>query len=145
MSMDPTLPQQALLAHFRAAILGGRVTTSLPEESELEKVDGEVLPYAVLSFGMPYPQAGDRSIENEAAQPHIQPWTLECWAQDQDSAQASANAAFAETISFIPTADCSEVRARNGGTFARTDAQGRPTRSMVPLQGEFGFNLSSAP
>lgn len=145
MSMDPTSGQDGLLERFQSGILGGRVYTSLPEEDELPKVDGVVKPYAVLSFGMPYPKSGDRTIMGEADQVHIQPWTLECWADDQDSAQRSANAALGTVIGFTPSSDCSEVRARNGGTFARTDSQGRPTRSMVPLQGEFDFNLSSAP
>lgn len=144
MSMDPSTGQDALLAHARATFVGGRVYEEIPEEETLVKIDDVIQPYIVITFGMIYPLASDRTIEGEADQPHIQPWTAECWAADKRSSQRTANAVVAEFVGFVPDADCSEIKARNGGTFARTDSSGRPTRAMTPVQGEWIFNMSIA-
>lgn len=133
MSLDGKAERAAIEARLKTALVGGRVYTSVPEETTLERDELGlfVRPYIVIGFGGFTPSMADRTIEGEAQQPQIMPVYVECWAADANAAMDTAGEVRKLLIGFQPDPDnATEMMLRSGGWFERRDATGRPSIYM---------------
>lgn len=144
MSNDGISEQNAIEARLKA-LVGGRVTSFMPEEAQLaiDTASGLILPYIVVSFGSFSPVEGDRSIEGEEQQPNFMPVIVECWASNGPAARATAGAVRTLMIGWSPDANnATELAPRGGGWFQKNDAGGRPIRFMESVNLVTELNMS---
>lgn len=135
--------QYAVMDQIRP-LAGGRLFDGVPDEQEMvfDPLTGKLKPYMVVTFGIPIRAARDRSIIGARAQPYIQPFTVDCYGDDADSARILASGVIDRVLGFVPDdQNASEIECSGGGDFRERDTQGRPTRFIKRVQGEFLINM----
>jgi hypothetical protein len=145
MSVDGKAERAAIKAFTAANVptCGGRVMTSLPEETKLARDadTGLVLPYILLTFGAMFPVEGESSIEGFEQQPQNWPIIWECWAADPDTAADMAGEVRAAVLGWAPNdSNASAIDLRGGGRFDKRDTAGRPVRWAETVTGVTTLN-----
>lgn len=128
MSFDPT-PEKAAITARAKSLVGGRVYRGIVDDAILSKdSSGAVKPYICIYFGSLYPTYEDRSIMDETMQPQIMPVTFEAWAPTQEIADDVAAAIGNLFLSWQHDGNMTPMRFAGGGTSARVDSAGKPSR-----------------
>ena len=138
------LEQKAVLERAKTYLVGGRVFDYLPDEYELARDDsGQVRPYVVIHFGTVRALPTDRSLEGEEEQPHLMPFTVECWASTYEAARAVAGAVRQTFVGWAPTSSGGEITSPGGQSFRDRDSSGLPTRYLEAVALETIINAGS--
>lgn len=128
MSFDPT-PEKAAITARAKTLVNGRVFRGIVDDQIIAKYDdGSIRPYISVYFGSLYPTYEDRSIMDETMQPQIMPVTFEAWANNQEDADATAAAIGNLFLGWQNDGNMTPMRFAGGGTSARVDSGGKPSR-----------------
>lgn len=113
-------------------LCGGRVYEGVPDDAELAFLpDGSVRPHVVVLFSDPIPTASDRSLGgNEAAQPHILPFSVSVVARDAATVRSVGAAIGQLLIGWVPPTDgnATEIHGRGSANYATPSTENKPTR-----------------
>lgn len=137
--------QYVVLAAVKT-LAGGRSYDGMPDEADIPYVGstGKLKPYTVVTFGIPVRSASGRSLLGARFQPYIQPFTVDCYGGSAGDARDLASAVINLLLGLVPDAEnASEIELSGGGDFRERDTQGRPTRYIKRVQGEYLINMHS--
>lgn len=143
MTLDLAADETAVLTRL-SALCGGRVLDFIPDDKSIPRdSNGDIQPYITVAFGEPYRAARDRSITGEEDQPMVWPVSATAWGKTTSDTRPTANAIRVLMIGWAPSNNCTPFSGGGGGSFASTDASGRPTLSARTVGLESTVNQSS--
>lgn len=139
-----SIAEQYVILERVKTLAGGRVFDGVPDDAEIpyDEEGSRLRPYLVVTFGIPVRAARDRSILGARFQPYIQPFTVDCYGASADDARRLASGLIDLLLGFTPDdQNASEIEMAGGGDFRERDTQGRPTRFIKRVQGEYLINM----
>lgn len=111
-------------------LVGGRVyKTQVPDDVQLEREDGTVKPYIVVTFQTPFMSQQGRSVAGgEKKQPYVMSLMVTSFASDADAADAVNDQVLERLVGVRPSASAGEIQMVGGFSYSQSDAESRPTR-----------------
>lgn len=134
----------------RLRTLDAKLLDGVPDEElvEYDAGTGRLKPYMLITFGIPIRAARDRSILGARHQPHIQPFTVDCYGASADAVRRLGSGVIERLQGFVPLdperpgeQNASEIELSGGGDYRERDTQGRPSRFIKRFQGEYLVNM----
>lgn len=123
-------------------LAGGRVWQgSIADDYDIPRLDGAVLPHAIVDFSAPVKSAQDRVLANgEKGQPHILWATVSCVAGNAEEAQVLAAAVLDLFLDWKPSDSADPYEAKGGFGTRRPKTGSTPSRYIEGIYLETTVN-----
>ncbi len=126
MTLNPFSDQEALVAYFQGQLAQDVLEDGFPEPGEMTWVNGVLVPYVVIDFGMPVATADGRSIAGEEKQPTVQRVVLSAVASSGKVAREIAGKIVEVATGYSISNNTGPLRLVGGGNFT-LQVENRPS------------------
>jgi hypothetical protein len=142
-NFDGIAEADLIFAHV-ADLCEGRVYRDLPDDDALPRFsDGQVKPYAHITFSTPVATAKGRGVGGERTQPHIFQANIAVVSGGTVVTDRAAADMLNRLLGWSPNYNTTPLKTAGGTSYTTTDAGGAPSRRIKIAR--YGCRINMAP
>lgn len=140
MTLNPYVEQELITAKLES-VMAQTVYNDVPDAVDTEYVNGVIVPYITVDYGMPFASAGGRSIAVEEKQPTDQRVIFSSIAGSNGVARQITSRIVSEMTGFKPSDNSGPLRLVGGGAYT-IQMENKPTEYVSEVYMLYASNLA---